>query len=483
MHRGSTRSLLAVQWSDAVAVAPQIERGWAAGVGVREPRLEQVGRSPRRSPGAGVRTTVLCLVTADVAAMGATAVLLGSWWPVVPFVVAMLVWRWTGLYHRLALSVLDDLPLLAFGLLCGVAFLFLVSDAMQAQRVMLALAVPGTLLVGRSVAYAGIRAARTRGRLSSPTLLLGAGPTAVALAHRILERPETGLRPVGYLADADDPDSPMPLSRRGQIEDLERVIAALDVEDVIVCDDDTSASELLNWLRTCSRLDLDIYVVPRLMELDRTVIGTDQVWGLPLERVRRHTSRSAAWRVKRLIDLVGSGLALVLLAPLMALIAAAVRWELGPGVLFRQERVGLDGRPFVVRKFRSIRKPGGPVDTAWSTVDPGTVGPVGAFIRKYSLDELPQLLNVLVGDMSLVGPRPELPHFVSRFSDDVPGYSHRHRVPAGLTGLAAVEGLRGNTSVVDRAYFDNLYIEHWSLWLDLKIMARTAAAVLRGTGT
>lgn len=483
MHRGSTRSLLAVQWSDAVAVAPQFERGWVAGVGVREPRLEQVGRSPRRSPGAGVRTTVLCLVTADVAAMGATAVLLSSWWPVVPFVVAMLVWRWTGLYHRLALSVLDDLPLLAFGLLCGVAFLFLVSDAMQAQRVMLALAVPGTLLVGRSVAYAGIRAARARGRLSSPTLLLGAGPTAVALAHRILERPETGLRPVGYLADADVPDSPMPLRRRGRIEDLERVIAALDVEDVIVCDDDTSASELLNWLRTCSRLDLDIYVVPRLMELDRTVIGTDQVWGLPLERVRRHTSRSAAWRVKRLIDLVGSGLALVLLAPLMALIAAAVRWELGPGVLFRQERVGLDGRPFVVRKFRSIRKPGGPVDTAWSTVDPGTVGPVGAFIRKYSLDELPQLLNVLVGDMSLVGPRPELPQFVSRFSDDVPGYSHRHRVPAGLTGLAAVEGLRGNTSVVDRAYFDNLYIEHWSLWLDLKIMARTAAAVLRGTGT
>jgi exopolysaccharide biosynthesis polyprenyl glycosylphosphotransferase len=482
MHRGSTHSLLSVQWSDSVAVAPRIERPWVPGIGVREPRDEQAGLPPRSS-GGGVRTTALCLVAADLAAMGATAVLLGTWWPVVSFVVAMLVWRWTGLYHRLALSVLDDLPLLAFGLLCGVAFLLLVSDAMQAQRVVLALAIPGTLLVGRSVAYAGIRAARARGRLSSPTLLLGAGQSAVALANRILERPETGLRPVGYLADADLPGSPMPLRRRGRIEDLESVIAALDVADVIVCDDDASASELLDRLRICSRLDLDIYVVPRLMELDRTVIGTDQVWGLPLERVRRHTRRSAAWRVKRLMDLVFSGVALVLFAPLMALIAAAVRWELGPGVLFRQERVGLDGSPFIVRKFRSIRKPSSSVDAVWSTVDPGAVGPVGAFIRKYSLDELPQLFNVLVGDMSLVGPRPELPQFVSRFSDDVPGYTHRHRVPAGLTGLAAVEGLRGNTSVVDRAYFDNLYIEHWSLWLDLKIMARTAAAVLRGTGT
>jgi len=168
----------------------------------------------------------------------------------------------------------------------------------------------------------------------------------------------------------------------------------------------------------------------------------------------------------------------------MALCALAVRWEGGPGVLFRQDRVGVDGRQITVLKFRSLR----PVSddesaTRWSIADDARLGPVGRLLRSTSLDELPQLWNVITGAMSLVGPRPERPHFVEQFGARVPRYMARHRVPAGLTGWAQVHGLRGDTSIEHRAGFDNYYIENWSLWGDIKIMLRTLQQVLPGRGS
>jgi exopolysaccharide biosynthesis polyprenyl glycosylphosphotransferase len=188
--------------------------------------------------------------------------------------------------------------------------------------------------------------------------------------------------------------------------------------------------------------------------------------------------------LKRVFDVVVSGIALLILAPVMLACALAVRLEGGRGVLFRQERVGLDGRPFELLKFRSLR----PADddesrTRWNVANDHRMGRVGRFLRQTSLDELPQLLNILRGDMSLVGPRPERPHFVHEFTREFPRYAARHRVPAGLTGLAQVHGLRGDTSIEERAQFDNAYIETWSLWSDVKIMLRTAWAVVRGTGS
>lgn len=177
-----------------------------------------------------------------------------------------------------------------------------------------------------------------------------------------------------------------------------------------------------------------------------------------------------------------SGIALVVLLPVLVAVSLAVRYELGPGVIFRQERVGMGGRRFELLKFRSMPHPSPGHERPWSVLEDDLLGPVGRFIRTYSLDEVPQLFNVLAGDMSLVGPRPERPLFVERFSVEVTGYGHRHRVPVGITGLAAVEGLRGDTSVRDRAYFDNWYIENWSLWLDVKVLIRTVLAVVRGTG-
>jgi exopolysaccharide biosynthesis polyprenyl glycosylphosphotransferase len=182
-------------------------------------------------------------------------------------------------------------------------------------------------------------------------------------------------------------------------------------------------------------------------------------------------------------DVLASGLALVVTAPVLLLIALAVRLDSGPGILFGQERVGVDGHHFRVLKFRSLR-PGDATEsqTRWTIVDDPRLTRVGRFLRATSLDELPQLYNILRGDMSLVGPRPERPHFVDEFRSRYPSYEARHRVPSGLTGWAQVHGLRGDTSIDDRARFDNYYIENWSLWLDVKIILRTFSSVLRGAG-
>jgi lipopolysaccharide/colanic/teichoic acid biosynthesis glycosyltransferase len=168
----------------------------------------------------------------------------------------------------------------------------------------------------------------------------------------------------------------------------------------------------------------------------------------------------------------------------MAIIALAVRLDGGRGVLFRQIRVGFDGQHFELLKFRSLR----PADasessTMWNISHDDRLGPIGRLLRKSSLDELPQLLNILRGDMSVVGPRPERPHFATQFRHVYPRYWARHRVPCGLTGWAQIHGLRGDTSISDRAKFDNYYVENWSLWLDAKIIVRTAGAVFTRAGS
>jgi len=240
---------------------------------------------------------------------------------------------------------------------------------------------------------------------------------------------------------------------------------------------------MVDIIRTCDRLRCEIFLVPRLFELHQVSDDMDTVWGLPLVRLRRATYRSQGWHVKRLFDVAFATGALLVLWPLMLAAAIAVRLEGGPGILFRQERVGADSRRFDVLKFRSLR----PVDDAesatnWNIKHDDRLGPVGRFLRKSSIDELPQLFNILRGEMSLVGPRPERPHFVAQFRQTYPRYIARHRVPSGLTGWAQVHGLRGDTSIADRAMFDNYYIENWSLWLDVKILIRTVGSVVKGQG-
>lgn len=432
------------------------------------------------------------LLLADVVAWALAVLLTGAvhGQDLILLAVAVVLFSTAGLYRsRLTLSALDDLPALAVRSLAAGAVtmsLGVVIGMGPADARPLAL---GALLAGfvvglRALAYSVVRRTRARGWVSHATLVLGAGRIGGQLARHLLEHPDYGLRPVGFL-DEDpllQPDErPVPLL--GGTDSLASIIVEFGVCDVVVAFGSAPGSQMVEIIRTCDRLDVEIFFVPRLFELHHTSREMDQVWGVPLVRLRRAPFRSLSWRLKRVFDVAVSAVSMLLLSPLLLALALAVRLEGGPHVLFRQERVGLDERPFELLKFRSLR----PADesesaTTWNISHDDRLGPVGRFIRSTSLDELPQLWNILRGDMTIVGPRPERPLFVRRFDEAFPRYTARHRVPAGLTGWAQIHGLRGDTSIEERARFDNYYIENWSLWLDIKIIARTVAAVLKRAG-
>ena len=392
--------------------------------------------------------------------------------------------------RRLSLEVLDDVPRLLGSVLTGLLAALAIypgtgSPGEYAADLLTSSVLVLALLLMRLGGFHVAKQMRCNGGVQDLVLIVGAGHVGLQIARNLSAHKEYGLAPVGYVDSrpriADGEELPAPLL--GGYDDLAAIIDDFNVSHVVVAFGSLREAALVDILRTCDRLDVDVFIVPRLFELHNSDRYTDDVWGVPLVRVRRAAFRSRGWRVKRVIDVVVSATALVLLAPLLLACALAVRFEGGPGLIFRQTRVGLDGRPFDVLKFRSLK----PEDsresqTRWNITHDDRLGPVGRFLRRTSLDELPQLWNILRGDMSLVGPRPERPHFVNEFSTHIPRYVARHRVPAGLTGWAQVHGLRGDTSIEDRARFDNYYIENWSPWLDVKIVLRTVGQVVRRQG-
>ena len=396
-----------------------------------------------------------------------------------------------GFYRsRLTLSLLDDLPMLLGRTLTSAAIVVCGGLLWRGSPGELDVAVlqagvlgAGLVLAARLVGYRVVRHFRAKGWVAHPTLVLGAGRVGGMIGTMLIEHREYGLKPIGFLDDDPLlPEEERPVPVLGGPADLAKVVVEFGVRDVIVAFGSLAESEMVDIIRTCDRLEVEIFFVPRLFELQHGSRDVENVWGIPLFRLRRPAFQSPSWVLKRAMDVALSGLALLLLAPVLAACALAVRLEGGKGVLFRQERVGLDGRHFQVLKFRSI-KPANDVEsqTRWS-VAPANIGIVGRTLRATSLDELPQLWNILRGDMTLVGPRPERPFFVDTFTQTFPRYTARHRVPSGLTGWAQVHGLRGDTSIEDRARFDNFYIEHWSLWADVKIMVRTVGQVLKRAG-
>lgn len=389
---------------------------------------------------------------------------------------------------RFTLSVLDDLPALVGRALAVSGFVLLATAWLEPTAVVvpwLVLLLPLTVVLGRAVAYPGVRALRRRGMAGHRVLVLGAGVVGRDLAQAMLEHPELGLDPVGFV-DASPLGGPagLPVPVVGSPDDLADVIVAKGVSHVIIAFTAMRESEMVETLRTCDRLQAEISVVPRLFELAHASRDTDEIDGITIERLRRAPFRSPMWGLKRAFDMLASGAALLLLSPLLAVVAVLVRVvDGGPGVLFRQERVGIDGRTFELLKFRSLRPTDeGESDTRWNIKDDDRMSWLGRILRRSSIDELPQLFNILRGDMSLVGPRPERPHFVAAFDDAYPRYGARHRVPSGLTGWAQIHGLRGDTSIEERARFDNYYIENWSLWLDIKILLRTVGSLTKGSG-
>lgn len=339
------------------------------------------------------------------------------------------------------------------------------------------------LAVSRAVGYLAIRSLRRRGVLARSALIVGINDRTIHLTRTLLESPSYGIVPVGFIAVTPPSDrAHLPIDYVGTPGVLSELIDLDDIENVIIDASALSQEDLLAVVEMCNRLDTEVFVIPSGAEV-LSGLAPERVQAVTLFRLPRRPFRTVQWRLKRVIDVIVASAALVVLSPIMAVAGLAVTRETKAGLIFRQSRVGLDGRPFDVLKFQTM-VPATQTEsqTQWNIANDARLGPVGRFLRRTSIDELPQLFNVLRGDMSLVGPRPERPHFVEAFASEHPRYRARHRVPSGLTGFAQVEGLRGDTSIAERVAFDNLYIEQWSLWLDFKIVLRTIPAVLRGDG-
>jgi exopolysaccharide biosynthesis polyprenyl glycosylphosphotransferase len=329
-----------------------------------------------------------------------------------------------------------------------------------------------------------------QGESVRPTLIIGAGKVGRLAAKRLLAHPELGLKPVGFL-DKDpmtaEEDS-LPLPVLGASWDLDRVAAQYNVEQVIVTFSRAPHEVMLRLIRRCEELGLKVAFVPRLFETVTHRLTVEHLGGLPLMSARPVNPKGIQFGIKYAADRLVAAVVLLLALPLMVPAGLAILFTLGRPVFFRQVRVGRDGRTFEMLKFRTMKPHVEPEIEARSLdlppdMAPGGVEggdrrtPLGTFLRRLSIDELPQLINVLKGEMSLIGPRPERPEFVGLFEESVYRYGDRLRVKSGITGWAQVNGLRGKTSLSDRVEWDNYYIENWSLWLDVKVLLMTVLAV------
>jgi exopolysaccharide biosynthesis polyprenyl glycosylphosphotransferase len=322
--------------------------------------------------------------------------------------------------------------------------------------------------------------ARTRARDPARVLIVGAGDVGRMIAQRIRQSPNLGYEVVGFLDETPGRRSAAGLPVLGPFSDLKQVIRSEGVDEVVIALPEASRAELLELIYECEHEKVLIKVFPDVFQIMATELTIGDLNGLPMLTIRDVALRGWRLSLKRAMDVVGSTIGLIVLSPLFLLLGLLIKLDSPGPILYSQVRMGLDARPFPVLKFRSMsvgaEDQTGPV---WASRDDPRKTRLGSWLRRTSIDELPQLINVLLGDMSLVGPRPERPVFVEQFRQVVPRYMDRHREKAGLTGWAQVNGLRGDTSIVERTKYDLYYVENWSLLLDLKILLRTLFGAFR----
>ncbi|MGH2880686.1 MAG: exopolysaccharide biosynthesis polyprenyl glycosylphosphotransferase [Solirubrobacteraceae bacterium] len=432
-----------------------------------------------------------------------------------PLVMALLFLR--GLYRtRMRPLILDGVvPVLSAVSVAAMAvamFGFFLNGQIPSQSVWVRAWLFALIGVGLGrIALTGAqRWARSQRLIGKPVLIVGAGIVGSQVARRLEDHPEYGLVPVGFIDD--DPRSTAEVGGRdvpvlGTVEQIDQIVERNQVERLIVAFSSVADARISRLIQHSQELGVEVAVVPRMFDTMNNRAGYETVGGLPLLSFSVVDPKGWQFAIKYALDRIAAAVLLVLLAPLLAVVAAAVRLGSPGPILFRQRRVGRDGTVFDLYKFRSMRQPPAreravigaragavagsaplepePFTTLARDIAPGGVEgadrrtAVGRLLRRSSLDELPQLFNVLKGDMSIVGPRPERPEFVELFDQDVTRYGDRHRVKSGITGWAQVHGLRGQTSLAERIELDNYYIAHWSLGLDFKILLLTFAALFR----
>lgn len=333
--------------------------------------------------------------------------------------------------------------------------------------------------VGRNLHRTVQRALQRRGYGEERVLIIGTGEVGQMIQQKIQHSPGMGYKVVGFVTNGSTRQSVMDVPVLGHLADLPAIIQQHDVSEVIIGLPDATRQELLSIISLCERGRVSIKIFPDVFQIMATEVNIGHLNGLPLLTVRDVALRGWRLTLKRIVDVIGSAIGLIFFSPLLLLTAILIKLESRGPVFYAQKRMGLDAKSFPCLKLRSMRQDAeaetGPV---WASKDDPRRTRIGAFIRRFSIDEFPQLINVLLGQMSLVGPRPERPVFVEHFRRSIPRYMDRHREKAGITGWAQVNGLRGDTSIIERTKYDLWYIENWSLWLDFKIILRTVFNVL-----
>jgi exopolysaccharide biosynthesis polyprenyl glycosylphosphotransferase len=335
------------------------------------------------------------------------------------------------------------------------------------------------IIAEREVHRQLVTSLRRAGLSGDRVLIIGSGETAQTIVRQIASRPELGYYIVGVVNGQNSDvrgDSNLPIV--GTADQLPDLIDQHAIDDVIVALPDLPREELTHLIALCQRGRVSIKIYPDLFAYMAGGISVDDLGGMPLLTVRDMPMRGWKLSLKRGLDVVGALIGLVFLAPLMLLTAILIKLESSGPAFFCQERTGLDGRPFPMIKFRTMRSDSEAEGPGWTVKDDPRVTQLGRWMRANNWDEITNLINVLLGQMSLVGPRPEQTHFVEMFKEHIPRYMERHREKAGMTGWAQVNGYRGDTSIEERTKYDLYYVENWSIWFDIKIIIRTIVQTL-----
>lgn len=304
-------------------------------------------------------------------------------------------------------------------------------------------------------------------------LVVGTGEVGRMLVQKLQSASGVAHEVIGYVDTDDATPAALNTPILGRTADLPAIIENHGIDEVVIGLPEASHRQIVNIIALCEREKVSIKVFPDVFQIMATEVSVSDLAGLPLLTVRDVALTGWRLSLKRGFDLFFGAVGLIFLSPIMLLIGLLIKLESPGPVFYIQERMGLDAQPFPMLKFRSMRTDAEEKGPGWTTPDDPRKTKLGALIRRISIDELPQFINVIRGDMSLVGPRPERPVYVEQFRQYIPRYMERHREKAGISGWAQVNGLRGDTSIVERTKYDLWYIENWSLWLDFKICIRT----------
>lgn len=334
------------------------------------------------------------------------------------------------------------------------------------------------ILFYRYILKVSLKVLREKGYNRQFVLIVGAGSLGKRFYQNLKQYPEMGYEVVGFLDDFQQWDSLEEKRYKpilGTVDDLEKVLEEVLIDEVIMALPLDAHSKYPKIINLCEKAGVRTLIIPDFFDYLPARPYFDNFAGMPMINVRDIPLDLAGNRMfKRLFDIAFSLFAILLTSPIMLAIAIGVKLTSPGPIIFKQERVGLNRRNFMMYKFRSMKQlPPGTEDTGWTVENDPRRTKFGSFLRKTSLDELPQFFNVLFGHMSVVGPRPERPYFVDQFREEIPKYMVKHHVRPGITGWAQSNGLRGDTSIEERINHDIFYIENWSLLFDIKIIFKT----------